>query len=96
MRFLKSLFITLIALFGITFACLNAQPTLINYFIGNTQLPLSLLLAITLILGSFLGILAMISLYFHQKTQKLRLEHRLKLAEKELTNLRAIPLKDKV
>lgn len=95
MRLLKFIFIAIIALFGISFACLNAQPVQINYFIGNVQIPLSLLLAITLIVGSFLGLLAMISLYFNQKTNNLRLDHRLKLAEKEITNLRTIPLKDK-
>lgn len=95
MRILKFIFILIIALFGVTFACLNAQPVAINYYIGNAQIPLSLLLALTLIIGSILGLFAMISLYLHQKTNNLRLEHRLKLAEKELANLRAIPLKDK-
>ncbi len=95
MRLIKALFVVLIALFAISFACLNAQPVSVNYYIGNTLLPLSLLLAFTLIIGSFFGMLAMFSRYLRQKTLNLRLQHRLKLAEKELANLRALPLKEK-
>lgn len=94
MRLFKFIFIAIIALFGISFACLNAQPVLINYYIGTRQAPLSLLLVFTLVIGSILGMLALIGLYFRQKTYTLRLEHRLKLAEKELANLRAMPLKE--
>jgi len=94
MKIIKYFFLTFIALLGVSFACLNAQTVAINYYIGNILLPLSLLIAMTLVIGSFLGIFAMISLYFRQKTLLFRLQHRLKLAEKELANLRVIPLKE--
>src|SRR3990167_2492819 len=95
MRLIKALFVVLIALLAITFTCLNAQAVIVNYYIGTTSTPLSLLLAFTLIIGSFFGVLAMFSLFLRQKTHNLRLSHRLKLVEKELANLRALPLQEK-
>lgn len=94
MRILKILLTTIIALFGITFACLNAQPILINYYVGVRTLPLSLLLIVTLILGCLLGVFAMFGRYFKQKTLTMRLQYRLKITEKELSNLRSLPLKE--
>ncbi|MBI5448604.1 MAG: LapA family protein [Gammaproteobacteria bacterium] len=94
MRLLKLVLILLMALLGVSFACLNAQPVLINYYIGNSLIPFSLLLVFALILGSLLGALALFMLYLRQKTLTLRLQHRLKLAEKELANLRTLPLKE--
>ena len=94
MRLLKALFIVLIALLATAFACLNAEKVAVNYYIASSTLPLSLLLAFTLILGSFLGVLTMFAIFLRQKTNNLRLQHRLKIVEAELTNLRALPLKE--
>lgn len=93
MRIVKYLFLILVAFLGVTFAALNAEPIALNFYIGNYTLPLSLLLAITLILGCMLGLITALRLYFKLKTENLRLSHRLKLAEKELSHLRTIPLK---
>lgn len=94
MRILQIVLLTLIALLGITFACLNAEPIPLHYYVGVKNLPLSLLLILTLILGCFLGAGAMFIRYLKQKTSNLHLQYRLKSAEKELATLRALPLKE--
>ena len=93
MRLIKYTFLFIVAFLGVTFAALNAQSISLNFFIGTYSLPLSLLLAITLILGCAFGLLTALSMYFKLKTENFRINHRLKLAEKEVNNLRTIPLK---
>jgi lipopolysaccharide assembly protein A len=94
MRILSYLFLTLLVLFGLTFAGLNAEPVSINYYLGMAQLPLSLLAILSFILGGLLGLLMAFTIYIKLKYSNRRLRHRLKLVEEELVNLRALPLKD--
>lgn len=63
MRLFKYLCLAIIVIFGFTFAILNPAMTPLNYYIGVVQLPLSLLLALVLLLGVALGVLAMMVKY---------------------------------
>lgn len=94
MRVISYLFILILILFGVSFASLNAAPVVFNYYFGVGKVPLSLLLAYSLIVGIFIGMLLGLSWYYRQKNTNRRLTQRLKLAEQEVSNLRAIPLKD--
>lgn len=96
MRILTILFILFIILFGVTFAALNSDIVVINYYFGKDTLPLSLLLALTFAFGSLLTIIICAFLLFKAKLVNYRLRQKLGLAEKEIENLRAIPLQDKV
>lgn len=55
MRFLSLLLLTFAALLGISFAVLNAEPVMVNYYIGTQKLPLSILIIGVLILGVIIG-----------------------------------------
>lgn len=94
MRFLFTIFIVLIILLGVTFACLNAEPVSLNFYFGTRSLPLSMLLVLTLGLGLILGVLLFSLSYLRLKAKNIRLKSKIKLVEKEVENLRAIPLKD--
>jgi lipopolysaccharide assembly protein A len=94
MRSLTYILVLLIFLLGLTFACLNAESVSINYYIGAAQLPLSLLLALAFFLGGLLGLSAGLKRLLHLKRQHYRLQQRLKIVEKEIENLRVMPLKD--
>jgi len=94
MRILTYIALLLLILLGITFAGLNADPVVINYYIGSSQLPLSLLLVMALVGGGLLGLLVSLILYIRLKSANLRLRQRLRLIEEEVANLRTIPLKD--
>ena len=95
MRILNYLLIFLLVLFGISFACLNAELVKINLYIGTFSMPLSLLLILILGLGLILGMLIMLFKFIRLKRENSKLKSRVKLAEKEVSNLRSIPLKDK-
>ena len=97
MRILSYLFFLVIIIIGTTFAYLNANQVMFDYYIAQKSLPLSLLLAIALGIGILLGLLVTVVPHIKLKHKNRRLKKRLKCAEQELANLRNIPLqKDNV
>lgn len=94
MRILSYILLLIVIILGITFATLNAEPVALNYYVGKDNIPLSLLLAYTLIVGCILGLFVGLCIYFKIKSENHRLKGRIKLVEKEVENLRAIPLKN--
>lgn len=96
MRIVSYFFLLVIILFGMTFATLNSESVTIDYYLGQSTLPLSLMLVIVFALGCLVGMVVGIWLLIKAKLLNYRLNQRLHLAEKEIENLRAIPLQDKV
>lgn len=95
MRIFSVLFAVLILLFGISFAVLNANAVSINYYVGSAQLALSLLLAIVLIIGVFIGLISSVFLCLKTKKKQHQLSKQLHNAQKEINNLRKLPLEKK-
>ncbi len=96
MRIISYFFLLVIILFGMTFATLNSESVTINYYFGQSTLPLSLLLVLVFALGCLIGMVVGFGLLIKSKLSNYRLRQRFNLAEKEIENLRAIPLQDKV
>lgn len=94
MRIISAIIILVILILGVTFASLNAEPVVVNYYLGSSKLPLSLLLVLTFGFGAFLGILVSIPIWIRLKKQNVTLSHRIKNVEKELANLRISPLNE--
>ncbi|OGT20673.1 MAG: hypothetical protein A2V90_05190 [Gammaproteobacteria bacterium RBG_16_57_12] len=89
------LFVILVAVFlGLGFAVLNAGLVTLNYYFGRGEYPLSLILVATLALGCFMGMLAGLGMYLGARRELARLRKEVKLKEKEVLNLRTLPLKD--
>jgi len=79
---------------GLVFFLKNDQVMTFNYLAGSLELPLSILLLSSLSIGILLGIMALLPLLVNLKREKSRLEKQIKLTEKEVNNLRIIPVKD--
>lgn len=79
-------------LFGITFATLNADAVIFNYYFSSVKISLALLLVGALGIGIFFGFIAMLFSVFKLKKQNYHLKTKLKIAEKELENLRSLPI----
>ncbi len=94
MRIISAIIILIILIMGITFASLNAEPVIVNYYLGSSKFPLSLLLVLIFGIGALMGILVSIPLWLRVKKQNLILSHRIKNVEKELANLRISPLNE--
>ena len=86
--------IILIVLLGIIFAVLNAEPVQLNYYFNSREMPLSLAIILSMFLGAILGVFASIGLILKCKNENSRLRKAADIAEKEISNLRAIPIKN--
>lgn len=94
MRIIRYIFIFALLLLALSFALLNASPVEINYYVGLSKLPLSLLLVLTFAVGCVVGLFITLSWYWRARWEARKLSKKLALVEKELSNLRAMPLKD--
>lgn len=79
---------------GLTFFLRNGQTVAVDYFLGSIELSLSIWLLIVLVIGVLLGWLTSLPVIFKLKRQNSRLSRQVKVTEKEINNLRVLPLKD--
>lgn len=93
MRILSYIIFLLLFLLGLAFAFLNHNIVTFNYYFGSKQIPLSLLLVFSFGVGILFGFLSHIFYWIKLKAENIYLKSRLKNAEKEVNNLRSLPLK---
>jgi len=86
--------IFIIIILGVIFAVLNAEPVHLNFYFGSRQLPLSLALILATLVGALLGVLASMQVILKSKREVSRMRKAADMAEKEIANLRAIPIKN--
>lgn len=94
MRVVKIVFYLFIILVGISFAALNASSVKINFYFTTWSMPVSVLATIMVGIGIIVGFLISLSKYWRLKRELRKMREQLRLTEKEIKNLRAIPLKD--
>ncbi len=94
MRIVMVIFYLLLIVLGVSFAALNASSVPVNFYLTTWVLPTSVLIIICLGVGVLLGFLLCLGKYLRLKSDHRRLKGQLKLTEKEIKNLRAIPLQD--
>ncbi len=93
-KILYAIAIALIALLGVIFAILNAETVQINYYFGSKDAPLSLAIILSMLLGAILGLFASLGLILKSKREVSKYKRLAETAEKEIANLRAIPIKN--
>ncbi|SEO69703.1 LapA family protein [Aquisalimonas asiatica] len=86
--------ILIVILFGLSFALLNADSVDVDYYFGSVPMPLSLALVVSLIIGAVIGVLTTLGMILGKQREVHRLRRRVKDTEKELNELRRLPLKD--
>ncbi|KTC96587.1 lipopolysaccharide assembly protein LapA domain-containing protein [Legionella erythra] len=94
MRLLMILFYLLLILVGVSFAALNASSVEVNFYVTTMTMPISILMTIMLGIGILIGFLIFLLRYWRLKRELARVRNQLRLTEKEIKNLRDIPLKD--
>lgn len=93
-RILVFVILLVVALLGLSFALMNAELVSLNYYFSTIQMPLSLVVVLAIVVGALLGVLAMLGMALGQKRELAKMRKSIKLAEKEVSNLRSLPLKD--
>lgn len=94
MKIFSTISLIIVVLLGLTFAALNAAPVAINFYFIHKSLPLALLMVFTIGIGGVIGLLAAGLVVIRLKKENRSLRKKIKLVEKEITNLRVMPLKD--
>ena len=93
-KILYAIAVALITLLGVIFAILNAEPVQFNYYFGSAQTPFSLAIILAMLVGAILGLLASLGMILKAKRQVSKLKRSAEVTEKEIANLRAIPIKN--
>ena len=93
-RLIRLIIALFIVAFGLSFALLNAGTTQLDFYFGSVELPLSLALTLALVLGALLGLLSATAVLGRQKRETAQLRRQLAQREKELSELRKLPLRD--
>ncbi len=94
MRILLTVFYLFLILLGISFAALNAASAQVNLYFTKLTLPIAVLMIVMLGLGVCLGFFLFLARYWRLKTEHRRISNQLKLTEREIKNLRSIPIQD--
>ncbi len=84
----------IVLLFGLILFSKNNQLLTFDYLVGNRELSLAWLLFLSLCLGVILGMLACLPMLVRLKCDKRKLKKLVKVTEKEVNNLRVMPMKD--
>lgn len=85
----------IILLFGVTLTLRNRQPVGFSYYFGvHWEGALAWLLFVTFGVGAVAGVLASLRLLLRMQRRLVRARKELRRAEQEVSNLRALPIKD--
>lgn len=93
-RLFTTLFIITILAIGLSFTSLNALDVEINYYFSTVTIPLAVVVLIALAIGVFLGLLVSMTYVVIHRSENSRLRKKVNLYEKEIKNLRELPIKD--
>ena len=86
MSYVKFALILLVVLLGLAFHVRNEQLVVIDFYLGNFEIPLSLALAITLLAGALLGVLAGLPARLRLTRDKAKLGKQLKRLQPDETS----------
>lgn len=95
MRLLRYSLILIVLAIGISFSILNPSSMTIHYWIGSKMLPTPLFSVILFAMGFVVGLLLSAGLFLGARLESWRLGRKLQLAEKEIRNLRVMPIQDR-
>lgn len=94
MRIITTVFYLLLIIVGVSFAALNASSVQVNLYFTTLKMPISVLMTIMLGVGMLVGFFLFLCRYWRLRGEHRKIKNQLKLTEKEIKNLRAIPLQD--
>lgn len=94
MRIVMIFIYLILIVLGISFAALNASIVQINLYFSTLSMPISVLIITILCFGTLLGFSLFLGRYWRLKAEHRKIKNQLKITEKEIKNLRAIPLQD--
>lgn len=92
-RLFGFLMMVILVVIGLSFAVLNAEPVPLNYYFGNREIPLSLIVVGAITIGAVFGILASLGVIIKQKAQASGLRKKIRSLEKDAVQISTKPAK---
>lgn len=86
MFYVKLALVLLVVLLGLAFHLRNEQLVVIDFYLGSFEMPLSLALAVTLLAGACLGVLAGLPKWLALKRDKAKLGRQLQKIQPDEQN----------
>ena len=93
-RLFGFLSLIILVVFGLSFAVLNAEPVSLNYYFGYRDIPLSMIVVLSVAVGAVIGILVSMGMILRLKQQLGGLHRKLRAAEKQADQLHILPAKE--
>jgi len=93
-RLVGFLFLVVLVVLGLSFAVLNDQLVSLNYYFGYREIPLSMIVVLSLAAGAVIGVLVSAGLILRMKAQTRQLRRKLRNAEKDSDQLRVLPAQE--
>ena len=94
-RLMYGVMILLMILVGVTFTTKNAQMVELNYYFGvHWTTPLSFMLLTVFTVGISFGVNASLAMLARMQRQLLQVRRENRQLEQEISNLRALPIRD--
>ena len=90
-RLLGFLFLLILAVTGLSFAVLNAAPVPLNYYFGQREIPLALIIVVALATGALLGVLASLPLILRLRRRLAGLQRQQRKSSAEAGQAHALP-----
>lgn len=93
-RLIGFLFVVALAVTGLSFAVLNSQPVSLNYYFGYRDVPLSMIVVLSLAAGAVIGVLVSAGQIVRLKAQAGQLRRKLRYLEKAADQLQVLPVNE--
>lgn len=94
-RILVILLVVAVVVVATGFTLLNPGTVEVDVYLRVVELPLALLVFLSIALGALLGVLAGLGMVVRRQAEIHRLKKKLAVSEQEVLNLRNIPIKDR-
>ena len=93
MQLIKLVFIILLLMVGVAFSLTNHAPVSLDFYITKVTLPLSIVILLAIGSGLLLGSVLSLSFFLRIKRENRRLKRQHDAIQKEVANLRTLPMK---
>lgn len=93
-RFLMLIAAMAFFVIGLAFHLKNDQLVILNFYVGSFEAYFSVFIIASAIVGVIFGIVSTVPMIFRLRRQNRRLLRQIDMTEKEVKNLRALPIKD--
>ena len=93
-RLFGFLLLVILVVLGLSFAVLNAEPVPLNYYFGYREIPLSMIVVLSLAAGAVIGVLVSMGMILRLKQQSASWRRKFQRAEKASAEVDVLTIRE--